>query len=113
LQPPILRNRTETRTPGRIMSASPPSLDQALKRVRDAYARMVAETPDDALRETLDDLLARLDDLAGEDGSIPLDDGSRLFLTPERGDRGGETHRLGAVQRFRDGRPPRIHLVTP
>jgi hypothetical protein len=94
------------------MAPSRPPLDTALGRVRDAWSALLAETPDEAERETIDELLARLADLADEDGSIPLDDGSRLFVFPERGDRSGETGRIGVVQRFADGRPERVHLVT-
>jgi hypothetical protein len=94
------------------MASSPPSLDQALQRVRDAYAALLAELPDEAERETIDALQERLADLTDEDGSIPLDDGSRVFVMPERGDRSGETGRVGVVQRFTDQRPERIHLVT-
>jgi hypothetical protein len=94
------------------MTHQPLSLESALERVRLAYIQLRQDSPVEAERETLDDLLERLADLAEEDGSIVLEDGSRLFVFPERGDRGGETGRIGVVQRFSDERPEQIHLVT-
>lgn len=87
------------------------SLEHALERAQNAYAEVLRQSPEEAERETIDDILERLSDLVEEDGAINLDDGSRLYLLPERGDRSGETGRLGAVQRFADGRPERIHLL--
>jgi hypothetical protein len=94
------------------MSPSGFQLDTVLQRVRDAYVDLRSQVPDEAHRETIDALLERLADLADEDGSILLGDGSRLYVMPERGDRSGETGRIGVVQRFADGRPEHIHLVT-
>jgi hypothetical protein len=94
------------------MPHSAVSLDHALQRARTAYAELLRESPEEAQRATIDRVLESLADLVEEDGAIVLEDGSRLYLLPERGDRSGETGRLGAVQRFDDGRPERIHLVT-
>jgi hypothetical protein len=101
----------ESRTWTEPMPESPITLERALERAQRAYEELLRESPEEAERETIDRLMERLADLVEEDGSIALEDGSRLYLLPERGDRSGETGRLGAVQRFDDERPERIHLL--
>jgi hypothetical protein len=93
------------------MPESPISLERALERAQSAYAELLRESPEEVERATIDRILESLSDLVEEDGSIVLEGGSRLYLLPERGDRSGETGRLGAVQRFDDDRPERVHLL--
>jgi hypothetical protein len=98
------------------MSSLPaPTLESALQTVHDVYVQLLRDSPIEEARATEDDLLGRLASRVplDRDGGIPLQDGSRLFVGPERGDRSEETGRLGAVQRFPDDRPERIHLIAP
>lgn len=96
------------------MSQSRPSLQSVLQRLRQAHGELLRRSHgDDEQRATLDDMLAMLArDFPEENGSILLDDGSRLHISPERGDRSEETGRIAAIQRFDDGRPEFIHLIT-
>lgn len=97
------------------MSSHPrPTLEDALQTVRDTYSQVVRDTPLEEARATEDDLLGRLAThfTLDDDGGILLQDGSRLYVGPERGDRSEETGRIGAVQQFPDGRPERIHLIA-
>lgn len=95
------------------MTESHPSIEVALRQVNDAYQRLISELPNAADRTMEDDLLQRLSEqlTMDADGTLLLDDGSRLYIIPERGDRGGDTGRIGVVQRFSDDRPERVHMV--
>jgi hypothetical protein len=95
------------------MIDSRPSIQEALREVNTAYQQLLRrEEADGGTLE--DDLLALLAAHLAMDaeGTLLLDDGSRLFIIPERGDRGGDTGRIGVVQRFQDGRPEMVHIVA-
>lgn len=96
------------------MSKPRPSIETALRQVNDAYRLLIRDLPEPAERTMEDDLLERLSSHLEMDaeGTLMLDDGSRLYIIPERGDRGGDTGRIGVVQRFADGRPEMVHMVS-
>lgn len=87
------------------------TLDRALQAVRLALQEIQSSSDAAAPEISGDELFARLADICAPDGTILLEDGSRLDIIPEHGDRGGDTGRVGVIQRFPDQRPDRTHIV--